>query len=95
MTNRFKDTSPYVNTTISGWYLDQWNPPEVRRSSQDRLIEIPSKYDQRPDLLSQSEYGTPRLWWVFAVRNPDLLVDPIGDFTAGKQIYIPTDILRA
>jgi len=27
---------------------------------------------------------------VFALRNPDLLVDPLEDFTSGLEIYIPS-----
>ena len=69
-------------------------PRSVPRSEFDKIIKIPPAYDQRPDLMSQNEYGTPRLWWVFAVRNPDKLIDPIQDFVAGLEIYIPPNILK-
>jgi hypothetical protein len=29
------------------------------------------------------------LWWVFAVRNPNVIKDPIFDFFPGQTIYIP------
>lgn len=94
MPAKYKDTSPYSNTPISSWYLGLWEFRDVPKLDTDKLIEIPAKFDKRPDLLSQSEFGTPNLWWVFAIRNPDELIDPIEDFTAGKQIYVPTDITR-
>jgi hypothetical protein len=34
-------------------------------------------------------YGTPRLWWVFAQRNPDQIEDPIYDFRPGVTIQLP------
>ena len=30
-----------------------------------------------------------RLWWVFMVRNPNAIEDPIWDFLVGRKIYIP------
>lgn len=94
MANNLKSTSPYYLTPVNGWYLDLWVPRTVEKSDFDELAIIPPGYDQRPDLMSQEYYGTPRLWWVFAVRNPDLIYDPIGDFVAGLEIYIPKNILK-
>lgn len=94
MAQNSKDTSQYLLTPDKGWYLDIMVPRNVAKSSFDKIIEIPAAYDQRPDLLSQSEYGTPAMWWVFAVRNPDLLIDPINDFVAGLEIYVPSNILK-
>jgi hypothetical protein len=34
-------------------------------------------------------YSDARLWWVFAQRNPNTLVDPLGDFTTGTTIFLP------
>lgn len=94
MAQNSKDTSQYLNTPIKNWYLDIWVPRSVPRSDFDKIIIIPPQFDQRPDLLSHQEYGTPRLWWVFAMRNPDLIVDPINDFVAGLEIFIPENILK-
>ena len=52
-------------------------------------ITIPQIYDRRPDLYSFEVYGTAKYWWVFAQRNPDIIEDPINDFTTGKKIYVP------
>jgi len=84
-----KPTSPYYTTPIRDFYLGLWNKRSIPANANDRLIELEAKYEGRPDLLAFDLYGTPRLWWVFAVRNMDILVDPIEDFTAGKQIYAP------
>ena len=43
----------------------------------------------RPDLLSHKLFGSVKYWWVFAVRNPDKIIDPIQDFKAGCVIKIP------
>ena len=94
MAQNSKDTSQYASTPNNGWYLDRWIPRTVTKNEYDNLITIPPEFDQRPDLLSQQEYGTPNLWWVFALRNPNELIDPIQDFVAGLEIYIPTDILN-
>lgn len=94
MAQNSKDTSPYVLTQISDWYLDVWIPRSVPASEFDKTEIIPPEFDQRPDLMSQQKYGTPKLWWVFCMRNPDLMADPISDFVAGLEIYIPTNILK-
>ena len=50
---------------------------------------IRDRYNHRPDLLAYDLYNDPKLWWVFAQRNMDVMEDPIYDLTAGKQIYLP------
>jgi hypothetical protein len=35
-------------------------------------------------------YGDEKLWWVFAVRNKDVIQDSIYDMLAGQRIYLPT-----
>ena len=94
MAKNSKDTSQYLTTPIKDWYLDIMIERNVPSSEFDKVIKIPAEYDQRPDLLSNTEYGTPKLWWVFAVRNPDLINDPIQDFVAGLEIYVPANILK-
>lgn len=89
-----KDTSPYFGTQIKDWYLDIWSPRVILPTTVDKFMVLPVKYERRPDLLSFDEYGTPNLWWVFCVRNPDAFIDPIEDFVAGKEFYIPPNILK-
>lgn len=94
MAQNSKDTSQYSQTPIKDWYLDLWVDRKVPKSDFDKIIIIPPGFDQRPDLLSQQEYGTPNLWWVFCLRNPDLMQDPIQDFVAGLEIFVPNNILK-
>ena len=89
-----KETSQYLNTPIVNWYLDIWVPRPVTANQFDTVGIVPPEYNQRPDLMSQKLYGTPRLWWIFSVRNPDIFIDPINDFISGTQFYIPTNILK-
>ena len=42
-----------------------------------------------PDLLAFDLYGDSSLWWVFAIRNPNAIQDPIYDFQPGVIIYVP------
>lgn len=94
MATTLKDTSQYLLTPVKDWYLDIMVWRNIPKSDYDKIIRIPAAYDQRPDLLSQAEYGTPKLWWVFAMRNPDLINDPIDDFVSGLEIFVPSNILK-
>ena len=81
--------SPYSKTRIKGDYLDIMNPKFILHDESDDSYTIESKYEKRPDLLSYKHYGTVKYWWVFSVRNENLLIDPIQDFKAGTTIKIP------
>ena len=90
---KYNQYSPYLNTKqLSKYvdYLDFWQASYIPASSNDILISLDPKYNKRPDLLSYDLYGTPQLWWVFAMRNPDTIKDPIYDFKAGAVIYAPS-----
>ena len=89
MANFHKQTSFYRDTPVRDFYLDLWNPVEVPTSVNDKEYVIESRYDRRPDLLASEEYESPRLWWIFAMANKDLLIDPIEDFTSGTVITVP------
>lgn len=93
MAVEYKRTSPYfktdqINFLIS--YLGFYTNRPIFADLSDELIAIDPKYNFRPDLLSTAHYGTPDLWWTFAVRNPDLIIDPIYDLKAGLEIFVPT-----
>lgn len=87
--NEYSVYSPYKNTEITDYYLDLWSPRDITQSPEDSIVELPSQYEHRPDLLAQDAYGEARLWWVFSMRNPEILKDPIYDLVAGVKIYIP------
>ena len=82
--------SPYFTTQLfEDRFLDVINFREIPRLGDDILKEIPNNYHLRPDLFAHDLYGSSALWWVFAARNPNTLIDPLWDFTAGTQIYLP------
>jgi hypothetical protein len=86
---KYSSTSPYFNTTENKISLDFLNPRTITADQDDISYTIDRIYAYRPDLLAYDLYGTPRLWWVFAQRNPDVIEDPIYDFTIGKTIQLP------
>jgi Base plate wedge protein 53 len=82
--------SPYFSTkTFEERFLDVMEYRDIPREGDDLLRAIPNNYHLRPDLLAYDLYGQSSLWWVFAMRNPNTLLDPLWDFTAGTQIYLP------
>lgn len=86
---KYSNTSPYFNTSQNNISLDFLNPRTITADQDDIAYAIDRIYAYRPDLLAYDLYGTPRLWWVFAQRNPDVIEDPIYDFAPGKVIQLP------
>lgn len=89
----YAETSPYSGTSQTNVYLeylDFWRGSYIPARDSDSRLEILDRYNQRPDLLSNDLYGTAGYWWVFALRNPDIIKDPIYDLRGGVVIYAPT-----
>lgn len=89
MSSAYSKYSPYYTTPIAGSYLDIINFRNLPAVTNDVLFTVTSQYENRPDLLAFDLYGDVDLWWVFAVRNKDVIKDPIYDLYAGQQIYLP------
>lgn len=86
----YSSSSPYYKTTmLQDRYLDVMTPRSIPSRPDDMMVEISQTYNQRPDLMAYDLYGTSGLWWVFSVRNPDIIQDPIWDHTVGTKIYLP------
>lgn len=86
----YTQSSPYYLTpTYKNQYLDFMTNRPIPMNSEDSLWEITPTYHLRPDLLAYDLYEDGNLWWVFAQRNPNKLMDPLFDFVAGTSIYIP------
>lgn len=79
--------TPQVNQVLE--YLSFWNGNYPIYSSSDNILLLETKYDKRPDLLSNDLYGSPNWWWIFMIYNPDKIQDPIYDFVPGISIRIP------
>ena len=86
---KYSNTSPYFTTKLTDTYLDILTPRTITAEGDDQSYTIERTYAYRPDLLAYDLYGSPRLWWVFAQRNPDQLEDPIYDFKPGVTVQLP------
>ena len=86
---RYSTTSPYFTTSEFSNYLDVLTPRTITAELDDHSYTIERTYAYRPDLLAYDLYGSPRLWWVFAQRNPNEIEDPIYDFKPGVTIQLP------
>lgn len=87
---KYTNSSPYAKTEVKdNLYLDFLRIRPVPARANDVLYTIEPQYTYRPDLLAHDLYNTHDLWWVFAQRNVDVIIDPIYDFQTGVQIYLP------
>lgn len=88
--NLYPSSSPYYNTDIlNAKFLDIMINRPIPKQPSDIYWMITPVFEYRPDLLAYDLYNDPRLWWVFAQRNPNTLKDPYFDFIAGVSIFIP------
>lgn len=85
----YSRTSPYATTETFSFFLDVANLPQLPYDASDVSYSIDAVYKNRPDLLAYDLYGDTALWWVFAIRNPNTIQDPVFDFVPGTTIYIP------
>lgn len=90
MVSSYRKTSFYSDTPIKDFYLDLWPGIDIEEQDDDLLVTIAAEHHERPDKLAYDVYGTPNLFWVFWLRNKDVLIDPIHDFQSGTKIYIPS-----
>ena len=88
-TLRYAKSSPWHNTTIGSTRLGYFKIRPVPESGDDFLYTVEPQYNHRPDLLAYDLYHDPKLWWIFAQRNMDVLKDPVFDLEPGVEIYIP------
>jgi hypothetical protein len=86
----YNKNSPYYFAVGStGKYLSVLDLPVIPKLASDVLYTLPSAYKWRPDLLAYDLYEDVNLWWVFSMRNPNVLKDPVFDMVPGIKIYIP------
>lgn len=95
MAIQYSKKSSYALTGINDNYLDLMVNRPIPKLDSDVEFRITQTYNMRPDLLAFDLYEDSELWWVFAQRNPDVLKNPLIDFSLGTVIYLPTiDTLR-
>jgi hypothetical protein len=86
----YGSNSPYFLTgLVNNQFLDIMVDRPLRKNADDIYWHITPSYNLRPDMLAFDLYGDPKLWWVFAQRNPNKLKDPLFDFVTGTGIYLP------
>lgn len=87
----YKNTSflKGAETLAGDQFLGMNNLPKLSRSTQEVPYIIDQAFDERPDLLAAKLYGSSAYWYVFALKNPDIIKDPIRDFKAGTTIILP------
>jgi hypothetical protein len=85
----YSKTSPYFTTGSFSNFKDILTHRPIPAKPDDISYTIDRVYKNRPDLLAYDLYGDAALWWVFAVRNPNTLKNPLGDFVPGTVIRIP------
>jgi hypothetical protein len=85
----YDKASPYYFTDQSQGYMDVMTWRNIPAQADDIQFTITPTYMHRPDLLAYDFYQNQELWWVFSVRNPDTIKDPIYDMVPGQTIYIP------
>lgn len=88
-TVQYSKTSPYYGTDTLGNFLDVASFPTIPKYPDDVSFAINKTYQFRPDLLASDLYGDATLWWVFALRNPNVIEDPVFDMKIGRRIYLP------
>jgi hypothetical protein len=82
-------SSLYSKTGFTAGFLDVAKFPQIPKLADDVVMTINKTYQFRPDLLAYDLYGNSNFWWVFALRNPNTIKDPIFDMRPGIRIYIP------
>jgi hypothetical protein len=90
MANFHRRDSFLKNAGVFDQFLDLNSLPKIPRTVNDKTYTIERGYAGRPDLLADALYDNSRLWWVFALRNPDLIKDPLRDFKEGSEIKVPS-----
>lgn len=84
-----KNSFLYNADTSDSMFLGLNKLPKIPATLDDEPYTIGHGYEGRPDLLADILYQDSKLWWVFALRNPDLIKDPIRDFKTGVMIMVP------
>ncbi len=87
---QYGKNSPYSKTPQTSWYLEHMEQISFYPDGSDTFITVDPQYEHRPDRLASDLYGSSELWWVFAMRNPDLIKDPIYDLVPGMTIWVPS-----
>lgn len=87
---KYPSTSPYAVTPQASWRIGLYRHRPIPPDPSDTNYPVPAKYHNRPDRLANDLYGTDDYWWVFQVRNINLIRDAFFDLKAGMTIVVPS-----
>lgn len=86
---QYSTFSPYSKVKQT-WYLGYYSPRGLLPADSDTMYTIETKYNEQPWRLAKERFGNERLYYIFALLNPNIIEDPVYDFKAGVTIRIPT-----
>ncbi|RYD66002.1 MAG: hypothetical protein EOP83_06105 [Verrucomicrobiaceae bacterium] len=83
-------TSPYTATPQLPWRIGRYVHRSIPPASTDTPYTVTAQYHERPDKLATDLYGSPHYWFVFMLRNMNVVRDPIYDLKEGANIFLPS-----
>ena len=89
---KYSNSSVYRNTSQTRTRLDMYVPPVEPDFTRVEKFTVTQRHQHRPDLLAYDLYQNAELFWVFAIYNPDVILDSIGDFREGIELWVPKSI---
>lgn len=73
---------------LDGRSLGFYERRNIPAAQDDIVFTIPINMENRPDLISQQFYSSPKYMWVILIRNK--IDNPLIDLPAGKRLSIPS-----
>lgn len=86
----YSKSSQYFFTNQTSWCLNLLELRIIDQDPSDIEYILGSEYENDPYKLAYDLYKDDKLWWIFCVLNPDILIDPIYDMKPNIIIRIPT-----
>jgi len=89
----FKKNTRYTNANTTkrrsgDSYLVLRQQLKLEPGDDDLFVKITSAYVNRPDLIANTAYGDPSLWWVIFEFNK--IIDPFFDLKLERILRIPS-----
>lgn len=85
---RYLRVSTLIDKESKEKFLETWRVPEIPVSTEDVYHTVLSNEAYRPDILANTYYNNPMLWWAILVANG--IRDPFQGPTVGQVIRIPS-----
>lgn len=89
LTSRYSESKIMYYTENKLLTFNTYKKTSIPSSSRDTFYVVTPKTEYRPDLVSQTAYGTVDFWWKIMEANN---IKDIFDFKAGLNLRIPNAI---